>query len=105
MPIQVFDQSNNLHRFGTWEVPSIYKDDNSRRHVALVGTDEYYFAHTFEQRSIMMEPLGFYQINQNQLINTTLIDKYKYGKITIDNRDYYLSDRRIRSFESFYFPD
>lgn len=105
MPIHVFDQSNNLHIFGTWQVSSIYKDDYSRRHIALVGTDEYYFPHTIEQRSIMMEPQGFYQINTNEIINTTLIDKYKIGVITIDDRNYYLSRRRIASFESIFFPD
>ncbi|WP_028609194.1 LytTR family transcriptional regulator DNA-binding domain-containing protein [Paenibacillus harenae] len=104
MPIDVFDNLNNLHHFQTWEVFSICKDVNSRRHIARVGNDEYYFPHTIEQRRIMTEPSGFYQINQNQIVNTTLIDKYKNGKITIGGRDYYLSDRRIRGFESFYFP-
>lgn len=105
MPIHVFDQSNNLHRFGTWEVSSIYKDDHSRRHIALVGSDEYYFPHTIEQRNTMMEPLGFYQVNTNEIVNMTRIDNYKFGVITIGERDYYLSRRRIAAFEAIYLPN
>ena len=105
MPIRVFDQSNNLNHFNTWEVSSIYKDDYSRRHVALVGDDEYYFPHTIEHRARLMEPLGFYQVNTNQIINLALIDNYDLGKITIKERDYYLTRRRIPEFESFYLPE
>ena len=105
MPIPVFDQCNNLHYFNHSDISSIYKDDYSRRHIALVGDAEYYFPHTLEQRGITMKPLGFYQINRNEIINTTIIDKYKFGAITIGFRTFYLSRERIPEFESFYFPD
>lgn len=105
MAIPVFDKNNNLHHFETMDVASICKEEQTRRNIALVGNNEFYLPHTIAQINILLSPLGFYQINKNQIINPTLIDKYNTGKITIGERDYYLSKRRITSFEDIYFPD
>lgn len=105
MPIPVFDKCDNLYRFHPSLISSIRRDEDTRHHMALVGDNEYYFTHTIKQRGIIMMPLGFFQINRNEIVNTTIIDKYKSGKITIRGRTYHLSRERIAEFESFYFPD
>lgn len=105
MPIRVFDKFDELHHFNIWEVCSIYKEDRTRRHIALIGANEYYFPHTIEHRTKIMEPLGFYQINESELINMALIDNYEKGVITIRERGYRPSVRKRPGFESVYLPN
>lgn len=105
MAIPVFDKLNNLHHLDLMNVSSVFKEANTRRNIALVGNNEYYLPHTIEQIDTLLSPSGFYQINKNQIINPTLIDKYKTGIITIGEREYYLSRRRISEFEDLYFPE
>jgi hypothetical protein len=105
LAIPVFDKSNILHHLRTGEVLSICKEGKTRRNIVRVSGNKFYLPHTIEQIDVLMSPLGFYQVNQNQIINLTQIDKYKNGIITIEGEEYFLSRRRIPLFESLYFPE
>lgn len=99
MPMPVFDENNKNHTIEIDEVFSMYKKVKERRIIVTSQCGEFYIPSTIDQIGVILEPLGFCQIDKNRIINVDRVKEYKSGVVHVDGEFYTVSRRNRKKLK------
>jgi DNA-binding LytR/AlgR family response regulator len=103
MPMPVFDSNNEMQYVEVDEVIDINKESSTRRIIVNTECGDHYIPSTIAQIAEIMNPLGFHQINSNQIINLNKVEKYEgghYPRVTVSGVEYVVSRDRKKGLEA-----
>ncbi|MDQ0062327.1 LytTR family transcriptional regulator DNA-binding domain-containing protein [Paenibacillus harenae] len=95
MPMPVFDKDNNMLMLEVGNIFCIHKNVKTRKILVTAESGEFYVPSTIEQIGDIMHPMGFLQIDKNNVINVCRIKSLEGNEVSVDGSTYEVSRRQL----------
>ena len=93
MSMPVIDEENEIFNLDMYDAFAIIREE-SRKIIVNSTFGTFKIPYTINEIATVMEPHGFFQINQTHIINVDQIKAFKKGYVYIDGTRYKVSKRR-----------
>jgi DNA-binding LytR/AlgR family response regulator len=98
-----FDPYDNIRILSELDVGCVRKNGVSRDITFCTGYEDYAAPRTMAQIEKLLAPYGFIRIDRNKIVNTTKVDKYVNGVVTVGLMRFSVSRERQPAFERLYY--